>query len=133
MKYLPLDIMQTFNQSIKLLSNTCNLSRFPLGKHQFLYRSMNYCQVSNTGCYDQPLVSCVFSIQYYYFQTYTKCLDCILLFLPQIDRPADLSFMLQKHLCGIDWEAREATISFIQKVIVSYGKGMKTGFTFSFM
>ncbi|VDI52448.1 Hypothetical predicted protein [Mytilus galloprovincialis] len=60
--------------------------------------------------------------------TYTKCLDAIHHFLPSIlnqrnhsiDQMPKLVFALQKHLCGISWESREATLSFIQKVLRSY-------------
>ncbi|CAC5409592.1 BRAT1 [Mytilus coruscus] len=60
--------------------------------------------------------------------TYTKCLDVIHHFLPNIlnqrnysfDQLPKLVFALQKHLCGISWESREATLSFILKVLRSY-------------
>ncbi|XP_071129438.1 uncharacterized protein [Mytilus edulis] len=60
--------------------------------------------------------------------TYSKCLDVIHHFLPSIlnqrnhsiDQLPKLVFALQKHLCGISWESREATLSFIQKVLGSY-------------
>ena len=62
------------------------------------------------------------------FQTYTKSLDCILLLLPHIikqkdkkeTRLTDLVFILQKHLCGIAWEQREATLAFLQKALINY-------------